>query len=87
MKNNGIEGGGIVWGCLPLLIAVIVGAVLLSGCVNKHTTVIARQVIVRERISNRNGTEAWQECLYSLGTIRYDTIRRKGYDTAHELPR
>lgn len=87
MKNDGVEGGGIVWGCLPLLIVVIVGAVLLARCANKHTTMTARQVIVRERISNPNGTEVWQECLYSLDTIRYDTIRRKGYDTAHELPR
>lgn len=68
------------------IIGIAITAVLI-GCTCRSTTVTAKQVIIRERVSNSDGVEVWRECLYSLDTIRYDTIRRYGWDTAHELPR
>lgn len=68
------------------IIGITIAAVLI-GCACSSTKVTAKQVIIRERVSNSDRVEVWQECLYSLDTIRYDTIRRYGWDTAHELPR
>lgn len=71
-------------------IVIFFGMVLCVIRECNRTTVYAnpKQVIIRERISEKSDKEIWRTSTYQIVMVEYDTIPKKtSWDTAHELPR
>lgn len=86
MKMNNILKGLFT---AVILLLIICGVVtLFRRCDRQSITSTPKQIIKRERVSESADKEIWRTSTYKLHTVEYDTVMKKrSWDTAHELPR
>ena len=71
-----------------LVIAVILTMAIMNTCSSSKILSTPKQIIKRERVSESGDKEIWCTSTYKLHTVEYDTVMKKrSWDTAHELPR
>lgn len=71
-----------------LIVAVSLIMAIIGICSSDKILSTPKRVIRKERIRETSESEIWRTNIYSLDTIKFDTISKKtSWDTAHELPR
>lgn len=74
--NNPREGASVGYGCIAVLVVLIViGCLLLSSsCNGGFERKELRSVTYREKVSDTDTSEVWRNVTYELVSVSYDTV-------------